>query len=222
MNDLNEGKVIKLIGYIMLCFFAWVTYFNFQGVFIKIIELFETLPLWWYLLMMLLFALAVVWSINLGEEEISHLEEETQKDRQLIVHRERCLRLLQYEVGEIPDFQFSFYCADLLRMLHYKEVRVKNYQSIRAKNQDGVFVYVKCLMKEAGESVEEKDLTSLIQSMERNRIPLGLVMTLSPVPLEVLNVARKHQILCLDHQALKELISYVTREGVEMLALDLI
>ena len=222
MNDLNEGKVIKLIGYMMLCFFAWITYFNFQGVFIKVIELFETLPLWWYLLMMLLFAIAVVWSINLGEEEISHLEEENMRDRQLMSQHERCLRLLQYEVGEIPDFQFSFYCADLLRMLHYKEVKVKNYQSIQAKNQEGIPVYVRCLTKETGESVEEKDLTALIQSMERNRIPLGLVMTLSPVPLEVRQVARKYHILCLDQQALKEMISYVTQEGVEMLALDLI
>ena len=80
---------------------------------------------------------------------------------------------------------------------------------------------MRCLIKETGESVEEKDLTALIQSMERNRIPLGLVMTLSPVPLEVRQVARKHHILCLDQQALKEMISYVTQEGVEMLALDL-
>ena len=45
MNDLNEGKVLKLMSYIMLGLFAWVTYFNFQGVFIRTVELFESLPL---------------------------------------------------------------------------------------------------------------------------------------------------------------------------------
>ena len=69
MNDLNEGKVLKLMSYIMLGLFAWVTYFNFQEVFIRMVELFESLPMWWYLLVLVLFAVSVVWSFSRGEDE---------------------------------------------------------------------------------------------------------------------------------------------------------
>lgn len=159
MNDLNEGKVLKLMSYIMLGLFAWVTYFNFQGVFIRMVELFESLPMWWYLLVLVLFAVSVVWSISRGEEEIHQIEEEMNQAKQSLVRSERCLRLLQYEVKDIPAFQFSFYCADLLRMLDYQEVRVKNYKFIRAINEVGEKVYIECLVKEAGESVNKDDLS---------------------------------------------------------------
>ncbi|MCI8702126.1 MAG: restriction endonuclease [Turicibacter sp.] len=222
MNDLNEGKVLKLMSYIMLGLFAWVTYFNFQGVFIRMVELFESLPMWWYLLVLVLFAVSVVWSISRGEEEIHQIEEEMNQAKQSLVRSERCLRLLQYEVKDIPTFQFSFYCADLLRMLDYQEVRVKNYKFIRAINEVGEKVYIGCFVKEAGESVNKDDLSPLLHTMKRDDVFRGLIMTIAPLSPEVRELAKKYHILCLDDQAIQEIISFVTREGAEMLEMDFV
>ncbi|MEE0881078.1 MAG: hypothetical protein UIL36_05680 [Turicibacter sp.] len=68
MKDLNEGKVQQWMGLIMLSSFAWVTYFNFQGFFLKMVDSFMLLPFWWFLLILPLFAMSIVWSISLGED----------------------------------------------------------------------------------------------------------------------------------------------------------
>ena len=70
MKDLNEGKVQQWMGLIMLSSFGWVTYFNFQGFFLKMLDSFMLLPFWWFLLVLPLFAMSIVWSISLGEDEI--------------------------------------------------------------------------------------------------------------------------------------------------------
>ena len=44
MKDLNEGKVQQWMGYIMIGCFCWITYFNFQVFFLKIVQLLQNIP----------------------------------------------------------------------------------------------------------------------------------------------------------------------------------
>ncbi|MBQ4164360.1 MAG: hypothetical protein IJD87_04700, partial [Turicibacter sp.] len=124
MKDLNEGKVQHWMGVIMLSSFAWVTYFNFQGFFLKIVDSFMLLPFWWFLLVLPLFAMSIVWSISLGEDEIKELERNVQKNQRNMIRRERYFRLMHTDIEQISSIQFYYYCADVLKLLNYKGVKI--------------------------------------------------------------------------------------------------
>ena len=124
MKDLNSGKVQQWLGLIMLSSFGWVTYFNFQGFFLKMVDSFMLLPFWWFLLILPLFAMSIVWSISLGEDEIKELERNVQKNQRNMIKRERYFRLIHTDIEQISSTQFYYYCADILKLLNYKEVKI--------------------------------------------------------------------------------------------------
>lgn len=217
MKDLNEGKVQQWMGYIMIGCFCWITYFNFQGFFMKIVEMFAALPFWWFLIVLPLFAMSVVWSIGLGEQEIKALEEQVQKNQQMMAQRERCLRLIHYDVQQIPPLQFEYYCADLLRLLGYQEVKVTKSKRISALTSEGNRVYIECKYKNLDPYIEQDTLENFHLAMVHDEISEGLFITTSSFSQSALEWVKDFKITCIDGNTLSELILFATRESWEQL-----
>lgn len=217
MKDLNEGKVQQWMGYIMIGCFCWITYFNFQGFFMKIVDMFAALPFWWFLIVLPLFAMSVVWSISLGEQEIKALEEQVQKNQKVMIQRERCLRLIHYDVQQISPIQFEYYCADLLRLLGYQEVKVMKSRRISAWTSDGNRVYIECRQKKSDDSVEQDLLENLHSEMVQDEVNEGIFITTSSFSPLALEWVKDCKMTCIDGNALSELILFVTRESREQL-----
>lgn len=217
MKDLNEGKVQQWMGYIMIGCFCWVTYFNFQGFFRGIVDMFASLPFWWFLIVLPLFAMSVVWSISLGEQEIKALEEQVQKNQQMMAQRERCLRLIHYDVRQISPLQFEYYCADLLRLLGYQEVKVMNPKRISAMTSDGNRMYIECQPKKSDHLIEQHMLENLHSVMVHDKVSQGIFITTASFSQSALEWVKDCNITCIDGNTLSELILFATRESREQL-----
>ncbi len=219
MKDLNEGKVQQWMGLIMIGSFCWVTYFNFQGFFFKVVSMFTALPFWWVLIVLPLFAMAVVWSISLGECEIKELEQQVQKNKRTMVRGERCLRLIHYDIQQIPHLQFYYYCTDLLRLLDYKEVKVvcDEVKDIIAINPSGEIIYIKCFTGNNQHCINQKIIEDFHQAMTADEVTQGLFLTTASFSISTLELANRYHIKCMDGKDLNELIEFVTREGKEQL-----
>ena len=213
MKDWNESKVHQWLAYIMIGSFCWITYFNFQGFFSKVVDLFATLPFWWFLIVLPIFAVSIVWSINLSEEEIQSLEEENQKTQQLMLKRERCIRLLHYEIDQIPPLQFVYYCSDLLRLLDYKEVRVIKNRRISALSSDGRRVYIECQCKDVTQMIEQKMLERFKLAMTDDHVQDGIFITTSSFSPLAVEWAEATNITCIDKQTLSQLILSATNSS---------
>ncbi|MDO4925581.1 MAG: restriction endonuclease [Turicibacter sp.] len=227
MKDLNENKVERWLSLIMICCFAWVTYFYFQNFFIGIVEAFAALPFWWFLMVLPLFAMSVVWSINLGEYEIKELEKKVRNNQKVMTERERCLRLMHYNIQQIPPIQFVAYCADLLRLLEYGDVKIDRLASnvgkgIRAITPLGNQVYIECQHHMFKQVINEEMIQTLYAAMLENDIKEGLFITASSFTPAAIDWAKAHQIKCVDGQALNELVMFATREGREQLTKEIL
>lgn len=214
MKDLTANKVQQWMSLIMIGCFCWVTYFNFQGFFLKMIEMFVALPLWWFLIVLPLFAMAVIWSISLGEREIKELEKQVQKNQKVMTRRERCLRLIHYDIKQIPYAQFNYYCADVLRLLGYHEVRVicNGAKDMIALNPNGDQVYIKCVATKEEQFISQSMIEDFYANMLSDKISQGLFMTTVSFSPSAVKRAQECQIKCMDGQDLNELILLVTRE----------
>ena len=217
MKDLNEGKVQQWLGYMMSGCFCWITYFNFQGFFRGIVDMFAALPFWWFLIVLPLFAMSVVWSISLGEQEIKALEEQVQKNQQMMAQRERCLRLIHYDVQQIPPLQFEYYCADLLRLLGYQEVKVTKSKRISALTSEGNRVYIGCKQKKSDDLIEQHMLENFHSVMIRDEVSEGIFITTSSFSQQAIEWVKECNITCIDGNTLSELILFATRESREQL-----
>lgn len=217
MKDLNEGKVQQWMSYIMIGCFCWITYFNFQGFFMKIVDMFTALPFWWFLIVLPLFAMSVIWSISLGEQEIKALEEQVQKNQKVMAQRERCLRLIHYDVQQISQLQFEYYCADLLRLLGYQEVKVTKSRRISARTSDGNCVYIECRQKQSDDPVEQDLLEKLHSAMVHDEVNEGIFITTSSFSPLALEWVKDYKMTCIDGHTLSELNLFATRESREQL-----
>lgn len=213
MKELNEEKVGRWLGYIMIGCFCWMTYFNFQVFFLNVVDMFASLPLWWFLIVLPLFAMSVVWSISLGEEEIKELEEQIQENQQIMAHRERCLRLIHYEIQQIPPLQFVYYCSDLLRLLGYQEVKFMKDRRMSAFTMDGNLIYVECQCKNLDQYIEQERIEKLQLAMSDDDVSEGMFITTSSFSQEAIERAKASNIICVDKGSLSELILFATRES---------
>lgn len=217
MKDLNEGKVQQWLGYIMIGCFCWITYFNFQGFFLKVVDIFAALPFWWFLIVLPLFAMSVIWSISLDEQEIKALEEQVKNNQRMMAQRERCLRLIHYDVQQVSPIQFGFYCADLLRLLSYEEVKVTKTNRIRALTPEGNRIYIECKYDNLDHFLEQETIENLHSTMVQDEVNEGIVITNSFFSQVALEWAKECNIICIDRNALSDLILFATREGRESL-----
>ena len=204
MKDLNSGKVQQWLGLIMLSSFAWVTYFNFQGFFLKMVDSFMLLPFWWFLLVLPLFAMAIVWSISLGEDEIKQLERNVQKNQRNMIRRERYFRLMHTDIEQISSIQFYYYCVDVLKLLNYKEVKIvdEKGKNIIALDTNQDRVHIKCLSKIVDKQLIEEFHDTLI----KDNITQGILMTETIFREDEFQLAKSYNIKCIDKSDLNELI----------------
>lgn len=204
MKDLNEGKVQQWMGLIMLSSFGWVTYFNFQGFFLKMVDSFMLLPFWWFLLILPLFAMSIVWSISLGEDEIKELERNVQKNQRNMIRRERYFRLMHTDIEQISSTQFYYYCADILKLLNYKEVKIVDEKEkdiiVFDINED--IVYIKC----SSIVVDKQLIEAFHDTLIKDNINQGILMIASTFREDELELAKSYHIKCIDKNDLTELI----------------
>ena len=204
MKDLNEGKVQQWMGLIMLSSFGWVTYFNFQGFFLKMVDSFMLLPFWWFLLILPLFAMSIVWSISLGEDEIKELERNVQKNQRNMIKRERYFRLIHTDIEQISSTQFYYYCADILKLLNYQAVKIidEKEKDIIAFDTAQNIVYIKCSSK----IVDKQLIEAFHDTLIKDNITQGILMTSTTFRADELQLARSYNIKYIDKSNLNELI----------------
>lgn len=204
MNDLNEGKIQQWMGIIMLSLFAWVTYFNFQGFFIKIVEAFIALPFWWFLLILPLFSISILWSINLGEDEIKELKRNVEKNQRKMIRRERYFRLVHTDIEQLSSTQFHYYCTDILKLTDYQEIKIvaEKEKDIIAFNKSKEMVYIKCLSKVVDKALIEEFHDVLI----KDNITQGILITSTAIKADELQLAKSYNISCIDKNDLKMLV----------------
>ena len=204
MKDLNEGKVQQWMGLIMLSSFAWVTYFNFQGFFLKMVDSFMLLPFWWFLLILPLFAMSIVWSISLGEDEIKELERNVQKNQRNMIKRERYFRLIHTDIEQISSTQFYYYCADILKLLNYQAVKIvdEKEKDIIAFDTAQNMVYIKCL----SEIVDKQLIEAFHDTLVKDSINQGILMTSTTFRADELQLVKSYHIKCIDKTDFTELI----------------
>ena len=204
MKDLNEGKVQQWMGLIMLSSFGWVTYFNFQGFFLKMVDSFMLLPFWWFLLILPLFAMSIVWSISLGEDEIKELERNVQKNQRNMIKRERYFRLIHTDIEQISSTQFYYYCADILKLLNYQAVKIvdEKEKDIIAFDTAQNMVYIKCL----SEIVDKQLIEAFHDTLVKDSINQGILMTSTTFRADELQLVKSYHIKCIDKTDFTELI----------------
>ena len=204
MKDLNEGKVQQWMGLIMLSSFGWVTYFNFQGFFLKMVDSFMLLPFWWFLLILPLFAMSIVWSISLGEDEIKELERNVQKNQRNMIKRERYFRLIHTDIEQISSTQFYYYCADILKLLNYQAVKIidEKEKDIIAFDTAQNIVYIKCL----SEIVDKQLIEEFHDILMKDNITQGILMISTTFRADELQLVKSYHIKCIDKTDFTELI----------------
>ena len=222
MKDLNENKVEHWLGVIIMGCFAWATYFHFQRFFIKFVEAFANLPLWWFLIVFPLFAMSVVWAINLEDSQMKELETNIRYNQKIMTDYERCLRLMHYDIKQVPSIQFRAYCADLLRLMQYKDVRIdqiglSDERGISAITPSGNKSYIVCQHNRLDEVITEEMIQGLHEVMLTSDIKEGLFITTTSFTSAALDLAKDYQINCIDGEGLDELIILAIREAQDPL-----
>ena len=215
MNSSQE-RVNRQIFYMMVGSFILVTLINFQSFFIGIIRYFCLLPSWWLLIVLPLFGMAVVYSINRGEYEIKMAEEELLGKQQRIIEIERQFRLIKSDLFTLSPIQFTYYCADLLRALGYQEVKVHTKQCrIRGINPDGEQLCVFCIHIVEKLQLDEQLIELLKDRLVDEGIEKGLIMTTSDFTSDALACAKQNEMECYNGAAISKLVWLAVEEYKE-------
>ena len=215
MNSSQE-RVNKQIFYMMVGSFILVTLINFQSFFIGIIRYFCLLPSWWLLIVLPLFGMAVVYSINRGEYEIKMAEEQILGKQQRIIEIERQFRLIKSDLLTLSPIQFTYYCVDLLKALGYQEVEVHTKQcQIRGINPDGEQICVFCIHTVEKLQLDEQVIQLLKDRLVDEGIEKGLIMTISDFTSDALVCATQNEMECYNGAAISKLVWFVVEEYKE-------
>lgn len=206
MNESQE-RVNKQLFWIIMASFLFITLISFQSFFITLLRAIILIPNWWFLIIIPLFGISVIYSINRGEEEIRVAEAELFDKQQQIIEIERQFRLIKSDLMTLSRFQFTYYCNDLLKVLGYKDIRVKDdLSAITAKNKEQQYVYIACFHHQDYPVIDE----TLIQQFEcvKSHHPnfKGLIMTSIDFTEEALKFAKEHQIECYNGMAISKLV----------------
>lgn len=206
MNESQE-RVNKQLFWIIVSSFLFITLISFQSFFITLLRAIILIPNWWFLIIIPLFGISVIYSINRGEEEIRVAEAELFDKQQQIIEIERQFRLIKSDLMTLSRFQFTYYCNDLLKVLGYKDIRVKDdLSAITAKNKEQQYVYIACFHHQDYPVIDE----TLIQQFEcvKSHHPnfKGLIMTSIDFTEEALKFAKEYQIECYNGMAISKLV----------------
>lgn len=206
MNESQE-RVNKQIFWMIVASFLFVTIICFQSFFIGMLKAISLIPSWWLLIIMPSFGFAVIYSINRGEEEIRAAEAEVFGKQQQIIEIERQFRLIKSDLMTLSRFQFTYYCTDLLKVLGYEDVIVKDdLSAITAKNKEQQYVYIACFHHQDYVVIDD----ALIHQFElaKSQYPefKGLIMTSVDFTEEALKLAKERQIECYNGLAISKLV----------------
>lgn len=215
MNSSQE-RVNKQIFYMMVGSFILVTLINFQNFFIGIVRYFCLLPTWWLIIVLPLFGIVVVYSINRGEYEIKMAEEELIGKQQRIIEIERQFRLIKSDLMTLSPIQFTYYCADLLKALGYQGVEVHTQQcQIRGINLAGEQICVFCIHIVEKLQLDEQLVQLLKGRLLDDGIEKGLIMTASDCMSNALECAKQNEMECYNGAAISKLVWLAVEESKE-------
>ena len=207
MEDLTSQKVNKWLFWLMVVFFIVVTYLNFYEIFHQLVHVVLNLPFWFFLTSTLLVTLLILNLIHSNDYKIKELEESlSEKQKQLMV-MERKARLITQDITEITKDGFKYYCADILKVKGYQEVKVNSSKhdfDIEAVNLQGEVVYIKCFYDSLINSREQ--IHQLYYKMLQDGVEDGIILSNIPFTEEDQVWANTFNITYLHGKKINEII----------------
>ena len=206
MEELTTQKVNKWLFWIMIGFFIIITYVNFQEIVHQIILLFLNIPTWFLLISTLLLTFLIINLLHLGDRKIKEMEENLSEKQNQLMNMECKVRLITQDMSQITLVGFKYYCADVLKVKGYHEIKVKNNKEdidIEAKNPQGKTIYIKCFYDSLTNTREQ--IHQLYYKMLQDGIENGIVLSNIPFTQEDENWASTFKIEYLDGKKINEL-----------------